>query len=335
MDWSQIDWEAVQRLRSRFLGGEVGGADYWLGPNDLVTYDQTFGRRIAWKWNFVLGELRARGWSPPPGPVLDWACGTGVAARAFLEHFGPDAAPAGLHLTDRSALAMKYAAEQVRAAHPGAHVHTGMPGAGGTGDIGTLLVSHVLTELPPAQRAALEALARRAAAVLWVEPGTHLASRALIDMRERLRAGFTILAPCTHQEVCGLLAPENARHWCHHFAESPQEVYIERDWARFGQLAGIDLRSLPLAHLVLDRRPGLLGPALAPPDVAVRVIGRPRMLKAMALVMGCDASGVREYRLMKRVLPEVFRAIKRDDLPTLQAWQRDGAEITALRPLVG
>jgi hypothetical protein len=245
--------------------------------------------------------------------VLDWGCGSGIAGRKFLEHFTAD----GLRLWDRSALAMRFAA---RKAGP-IRVHAGTTGA-------TLLVSHVLAELSPRQANELSALAVGFEAVIWVEPGSYEVSRVLLSVREKLRGQFHIVAPCTHPAACGMLATENQRHWCHHFAPSPPEIFRDANWARFAKLAGVDLRSLPVSFLVLDRR---AQPAL--PAGATRVIGRPRLYQAHALLLGCDRAGVQERRLARRVLPEQFRRLRKGDVDSLQVWQCDGADIAAAAPL--
>ena len=84
---------------------------------------------------------------------------------------------------------------------------------------------------------------------------------------------------------------------------------MDGNWARFAKIAGVDLRSLPLSFLVLDKRP-------RPQSAEVRVIGRPRVYKAHALLLGCDASGVRDYRQTKREQPDEFRRLKKGELPT-------------------
>ena len=173
---------------------------------------------------------------------------------------------------------------------------------------GTLLLSHVLTELSANQVDALVDLAAHATAVIWIEPGTYETSRRLIALRERLRGPFQVVSPCTHQAACGMLTPENERHWCHHFAPSPPEVFMDGNWARFAKLAGVDLRSLPLSFVMLDKRPQ------EPRVNAVRVIGRPRVYKAHALLLGCDSSGVREYRVTKREQPDAFRRLKKREV---------------------
>jgi hypothetical protein len=119
-----------------------------------------------------------------------------------------------------------------------------------------------------------------------------------------------------------MLTPANARHWCHHFAAPPPGVFTDGDWARFAAFVGIDLRSLPLSYLVMDRRP-----PLPLPVGATRVIGRPRLYKGYARLFCCDASGVRDRTLTKRVFPDLFRQIKKRCFPTLLRLHCDDAEI--------
>lgn len=298
MNWDTLDWSAITRLRRAFLDGTAGDHDYWRSDTDLSSYDQTFAQRIGWKWDYVLEELTRRGWSPPGGAVLDWGCGTGIASRVFLKQFRVGQ----LYLSDRSPLALQFAVRRVREEFPDVAVwaETSPPA-----QVDTLVVSHVLTELSEAQLATVRALVRTATAVLWVEPGTMDCSRQLIALRENVRDQFAVVAPCPHQAACGLLTPANNRHWCHHFAPSPPAVFTDGNWARFARLAGIDLRSLPLSYLVLDRRPA------PPPAEAARMLGRPRVYKAHAQVLTCSADGVREVRLTKRDTPAEFRRLKK------------------------
>ncbi|HEU5070357.1 MAG TPA: small ribosomal subunit Rsm22 family protein [Verrucomicrobiae bacterium] len=363
MNWEAIDWKALERLRAAFLDGTAGHADYWRSESDLASYDATFAQRIGWKWDYVLAELLRRGWTPAPGTLLDWGCGSGIAHRAFLDHFGM-ATVGELQLWDRSPLAVRFAERRARGkyaglkvitdasvqgehrpprtdAHPG-HEPDENPSPGktppsphpmgrgqGEGKSNTtLLISHVLTELPPAQVEALADFAAGATSVIWVEPGTFEASLTLIAVRERLRGKLNVIAPCTHPVPCGILAPGNENHWCHHFAAPPPEVFTDGNWARFGELAGVDLRSLPLSFLVLDRRPA---PAL--PAGAVRFLGRPRIYKPHVVVLGCDATGVAEKRVTKRQLPDAFRALKRGEAGALHVWHCAGDEVAELRPL--
>lgn len=324
MNPETLDWEALERLRTVFLAGTAGAADYWTSESALAAYDATFAQRIGWKWDFVLRELQARGWTLPAGDLLDWGCGSGVAGRAVLDFFG--AAPGRrLRLWDRAPLARNFARERAKARYPGLEVIEETAPAPTAS--GTLLLSHVLTELTQPQTETLVAQVATAECVIWVEPGTYEASLTLIAIRERLRAHFQLVAPCPHQGRCGILAPENERHWCHHFAAPPNAVFQDPGWATFANRLNIDLRDLPLSFLVLDRR---AAPTL--PADAARLLGHPRLYKAHALMLGCDAAGVRERTLSRRAFPDEFKQLRKGRHASLYRWQCDGEAIVQMTP---
>ena len=335
--WQTLDWGALDRLRQRFLEGASAGGDYWTSRADLADYDFTFAQRIGWKWDAVLGELQRRGWTAPAGrPLIDWGCGSGMAGRRVLEFFGMDRFTR-LQLFDRSAAAMEFASEKAREMFPGMRVEllggagpeAGVPGGGGAP---VLVVSHVLNELDEAGGRALRQVIDVADVVVWVEPGTSADSRALIAMREALREQFVVVAPCTHQAGCGLLTAENARQWCHHFAAPPPGLLADGDWVRFGQRAGIDLRSVPYSFLVLERR-GLRSPLPgALPEGWSRLLGGTRVYKGYAKVFCCAAEGVHDLMLQKRDAPELFKALKSGEAEPLQRCEREGGRITKVQP---
>ena len=321
MNRDAINWESLERLRAAFLAGTAGATDYWQNETDLASYDATFAQRIGWKWDYVLAELLRRGWTPPCGDLFDWGCGSGIAHRAFLDFFGTSSVTS-LRLFDRSTQAVQFAARRVREKCPDLRVE-----AGASESPAVFLISHVLTELKPAQIEELINLAAGAETILWVEPGTYEASYSLIAIREKLRGQFNVIAPCTHQARCGLLVPENESNWCHHFASPPTGIFHDPDWSQFANMTGIDLRDLPLSFLVLDKR------SVAPlPAGATRVLGRPRIYKPHALLLGCDEFGVCERKLTKRALPAEFKRLKKGCEP-LQVWQCAGDEITSTAKL--
>ncbi len=322
--WDTLDWATIEWLRDGFLTGAGAAGAYWRSPTDLASYDLTFAQRIAWKWDAVLAELKLRGWTPPPGEVLDWGCGSGVAGRCVLREFGVEQF-AALRVFDRSALAMDFAVARAKAVFPQLTVSAGGPD---TGRIGLLLLSHVLNELPEADREALVQLAARADAVLWVEPGSHADSRALIAMRERLRDTFEVVAPCTHQAACGLLTAGNERHWCHNFAAPPPGLMADGNWVRFGQRLGIDLRSLPYSFLVLERR----GLRAAEERFSgwSRVLGTPRVYKGFAKLFSCQTDSVRDLTLQKRAEPAVFKRLKDEENVLLVKGTVAGEKLTAV-----
>ncbi len=325
MNLTSLDWAAVARLREIFLEGKPLRRSYWESDADLAAYDLTLGERIGWKWDAVLAELKARRWTPPAGPLLDFGCGSGIAGRRVVAAYGEKRFPV-LDVHDRSALAEGFAQKRAREVFPGLKCRRLDP-AELTAEtaLGTLLISHVLSELPAKEQQRLAVLARRAQAVLWVEPGTHSDSRALIGMRELLRADFEVIAPCTHGETCGLMAPDRGEDWCHFFGQPPWEIFTDSAWSEFGKRLGIDLRSLPYSFLVLQRR-GLGGEASCLAGCS-RTLGRARLYKGFAKLLSCDASGVAELTLQKRDAPELFKALKHGDADPNQRWHHDGDRV--------
>jgi hypothetical protein len=331
MTWETLDWEILDRLRETFLTGDKTAGPYWHTITDLECYDFTYGERIGWKWDAVLAELRSRGWTPPAGgALLDWGCGSGVAGRRVFEAFGANHF-SGLVLHDHSELALDFAEHRAKQAFPGLGVERASTRLlRGDAPIGLLVVSHVVNELDDLAKAELAELAARAQAILWVEPGTHEVSRALGAWRERLRDTFRLVGPCPHQAACGVLASGNERHWCHFFATPPAGVYADSGWVRFGQRAGIDLRSLPYCFLALDRLSPVRGPLA--PDLS-RIIGEPRLYKGYAKIFNCDARGVAELMLQKRDAPELLKAFKHDGPGTaFHRWTHENGRITKVEP---
>ena len=321
--WTPSQLAALRRLREGFIGGTAGAADYWRSDDELVLYDATFGERIGWKWDAVLHELALRGWQSWSRRVLDWGCGSGIAVRRVLAAW-PQFEALALH--DRSPLALRFATNRARAAFPSVPIETGRV----TAKDALLLLSHVINELSPAQLAALLEVAAQAREVIWVEAGTHADSRRLCEARDTLLSrGFAAIAPCTHSAHCGMLALENARHWCHHFAAPPAEAFQDARWAEFGRELGIDLRSLPYSFLVLTRDTVPMTAGFS------RVIGEPREAKGYARVLSCQAQGVAEFMLQKRDALQLYRALhKRRGLP-LYRWTIESGKITGGEPLSG
>jgi hypothetical protein len=325
MNWTQLDWPALDRLRDGFLHGGAAAGPYWKTESALASYNLTYGERIAWKWDAVLRELRLRGWRPPSrGTVLDWGCGSGTAGRRVIDHFGTEAFTE-LLLWDHEPIAVEFAQRAAKAAFPALPVAAITPGFLAGGDSpGLVVVSHVLNELAPAALDDLRALLGRAQAVLWVESGTHDTSRRLSAERDRLRAEFNVVAPCTHAHACPILAAGNERHWCHFFAPAPGEIFANPDWVKFGQRAGIDLRSLPYCFLALERRATVDAPAAS--DLS-RIIGRPEHFKPYARFLNCDASGLAELTVPKRTAPALYKELDRTKEPLVYRWEREGDQV--------
>jgi hypothetical protein len=327
MIWTKLDWDALDRLRARFLDGQPAEGPYWESAEELADYDATFGERIGWKWDAVIDELRRRRWAPRGGALLDWGCGSGVAGRRIVAAFGP-ASFDSLVTWDHSPLASEFARNAAEERFQGLRVQSATPGyLAGNEPIGLLVVSHVLTELAPPALAELRHLVGRSGAVLWTEAGTPGASRALGSLRDEWAREFRLVAPCTQGGPCPVLAPGNERHWCHHFAPPRPGIFADSNWVKFGQRAGIDLRSLPYSFIALDR-------AWMPPEAGLsRVIGRPEAFKPYLRFLNCDSGGLAELTLMKRSDPALYKELGGAKHPLVYRWTRQGSTLTGGSPL--
>jgi hypothetical protein len=323
MNWTKLDWPALDRLRDGFIRGGAALGPYWQTESALASYDLTYGERIGWKWDHVLTELRLRDWRPSVRTVFDWGCGSGVAARRVINCFGPENF-GELLVWDHESLATDFAATAAGRAFPSLRVSQATPGfLASTEPLGLLLISHVLNELAPEALPELRRLIDRAQAVIWVEPGTHDVSRRLGALRDTMCGTFRVIAPCTHQHACPVLAPGAERDWCHQFGSPPSEIFANPDWVKFGQRAGIDLRSLPYSFLVLDRT------AQPPSPGWSHVIGRPEHFKPYARLLNCDAQGLALLTVPKRNAPALFKELGRTKAPLVYRWTREGDKITA------
>jgi len=322
MTWAEIDWNLLGRHRERFLGGEPNSGPYWSSAADLASYDLTFGERIGWKWDAVLDELELRGWRPPGGTVLDWGCGSGVAGRRVISRFGPQSFGA-LKVWDHSDAARDFSRQRAEKEFPGLRVGDGASLLEGGEPIGLLVISHVLNELQPSAVEEIKGLVARASAVIWTEPGSRETSRALGVLRNHWSNELGIVAPCTHANACPILEEGNERHWCHHFARPPSLIFADSNWVRFGQRAGIDLRSLPYSFIALDRG------WKSPPEGLSRVIGRTESFKPYVRVLNCDANGLAELSVMRRDCPALCKELEKAKGPLVYQWDRVGLNVTS------
>jgi hypothetical protein len=323
MTWSELDWTALGRHRQRFLGGERPDGPYWASVSDLAGYDLTYGERIGWKWDAVLDELLSRGWKPTRGGVLDWGCGSGIAGRRVVGRFGA-AAFDSLTVWDHSSLATEFARDKATQEFPGLPVAAGTTEGLRDGEpIALLVVSHVVNELAPSALEEVRSLVGRSRAVIWTEAGSHDISRALGSLRQEWIEGFRVVAPCTHSNACPILAPENERHWCHHFAAPPSAIFADSNWVKFGQRAGIDLRSLPYSFIALDRDWDGGEAGLS------RVIGRPEPFKPYVRLLNCDAGGLAELLVMKRDNAALCKELDKTKRPLVYRWTREGNRVSA------
>jgi SAM-dependent methyltransferase len=318
---SDHQWQKLRELREFFLSAQPNHAAYWDSEKTVELYDQTLAVRIGWRWDAVLGQLRSLRWQPGEKLFLDWGCGSGIAARKILEafpHFD------SVYLSDLSPHAERYAAKRMLTQFPAVSVRPGIPPAG---EPFCLVLSHVLGELDVKSEELLASIVTRSSSLIWVEGGSAVLSKKLVLWRERLN--WPVIAPCTHRQPCGMLAPENHMHWCHFFTRPPGETFMSAEWAEFAKQLEIDHRTVAFSYLVLDRT------ATDQPSGLARNIGSTRVYKATAKLQLCDADGLHDVELMKRDFPEVWRDLKKGWSPDVVKVGTTGdrisqwAEITA------
>lgn len=291
----------ITRLRELFLDEQRGSralADYWRSEADVAAYDAVLGARIGWKWDAVLPECRDRGLPRADGGVvLDFGCGSGIAARRFVRHFG-----AGEVLChDRSHIAATFAAKAVRGSCPGVQAKAIGAVDGLCPDV--LLVSHVLGELDAAGEVDLHGLIERSRRIVIVEPGSRIVSRRLSQLRDSLLGAFRVVAPCPHATSCPALATPG--DWCHFFAAPPNEAFTDSDWVLTTRALGIDSRALPYSFLALSRDPVVV------PAPEQRALGRPDQGRHVTRVQVCEAGGLRTAEVHKRTQPALWKRLKK------------------------
>jgi ribosomal protein RSM22 (predicted rRNA methylase) len=308
----------LQRLRQLFLEAPArdGLADYWADETLLSLYDTTFARRIGWKWDAVLSELAARRWKIPSNITrwVDWGCGSGIAGEVLIS-CRHDELPESVVFSDRSLKARLFASKKASGITPQTpkitHESPELLKCSGE-DL--ILVSHVLNELKTEQLNSLLEQVKKAGCLLWVEPGTPHCSKKLSEIRDELLNTFDAVAPCPHQLACPLRGAEG--DWCHFFAQPPPQVFQDAFWATFSKEFSIDLRSLPVSFLVMQKK----GLQPCNPSGSDRIIARPRFYKGFAKMLTCGAGGK----------AQLLQLQQRNHKAEFKIWEKDCffAEIT-------
>lgn len=163
-----------------------------------------------------------------------------------------------------------------------------------------------LTELAPA-----------ATRWIFVDAGDRHRARGLQTLRQTvLDAGYKVLAPCPHDDICPALS--RTKDWCH--TRVPR--WLRPRLAEFARRVGRDETQMNLSYLVVERQ-GVTSPAT--PSNTLRVIGTPIREKGRVRLPVCGPQGTRFVQSMKR-----FRVLH-DRLITLDRGARFSLAGAALR----
>ncbi len=264
---------AIARLSARLTRERASIGERYLDDPELLGAYLLFYWPISYaQARSVLGEL-----GRPPGRVLDvgagplpmtWAAIDAGAAHVTALERVERARALGLALGDGPIDARAWDA----ARDP-------LP----DGRFDTIVVGHLLNELPAAARllAALRARLAEGGRLVIIEPALRETSRALLELRDRALAdGAVAIAPCLVQARCPALA--KATDWCH----------AERAWTPPAELAALadDARihkdRLKLSYLVLAS-----GEAPAHDPSLFRIVSEPLDQKGKHVRIGCGPVG--------------------------------------------
>ncbi|GAA3227066.1 small ribosomal subunit Rsm22 family protein [Dactylosporangium siamense] len=193
--------ESVQRLIADYRSGRPADEPLLRNMVDVTAYAAYRMPATHAAVAAVLAQITIS-----PKSVLDVGGGSGAATWAALAAF-----PAldTVTILDQVPEALKLGQRMLPRA-TWQEWHLGEP----TDTADLVLVSYVLGELTEdAQHDLVDAAGAAARqAVVIVEPGTPLGYRRILDARQRLlEQGWTVAAPCPHQQQCGM----TGKDWCH------------------------------------------------------------------------------------------------------------------------
>ena len=157
-------------------------------------------------------------------------------------------------------------------------------------------VSYMLAEMPLEHMAqiATRLWARARQVLVVIEPGTPQGFSRLRTVREALlKQGAFVVAPCTHQNTCPMIAKD----WCHF----KTRVQRSREHMHAKQ-ATVPFEDEAFSYLVLSRDPVI--------QTGARVVAPVVVLKPGVSLRLCDASGLRDVTVASRDKPTYKRAKK-------------------------
>lgn len=167
----------------------------------------------------------------------------------------------------------------------------------GLGSADLVICSYCLNELPePQRRAAVSRLANAADKLLLiVEPGTPFSFGGMKQTRRQLiEAGFTIAAPCPHENACPLPGGD----WCH-FTARAQRTKLHK----LLKNADVPYEDEKFCFLAAAKTPCT--------PRADRVLRRPLIQSGMITLSLCGADGIRTETITKS--SALFKAARKTE----------------------
>jgi SAM-dependent methyltransferase len=263
--------EGVRELSAMFNGVTPHKPGYLAAGRLRRAYVHYYLPVNAEKVARVLAELET--YAPPARPlrVLDFGCGPGTAAVAYLLR----RRPAELTLVDAVDEALDDARFFCRALGVEARALNDLP-AGARFDL--VLATNVYSETQPA----LEEVLADDGHLVVLEPALKDRTRKLMEWRDRMAArGYRIAAPCLDRARCPMLERDDL--WCHMDVPWPRPASV----AEVDRRLGLDKESLKYAYAVVTRT----GPTLAGGGGTHRLVSNLHREKGKAWGWFCGREG--------------------------------------------
>ncbi|MCA1825941.1 MAG: small ribosomal subunit Rsm22 family protein [Myxococcales bacterium] len=263
---------------------------------------EMLGAYLLWWWpqTYVKVQAALRMAPMPEQPrILDVGSGPAPAAIAALDLLGGDATCFDVSeeaLAEARALGITKTTRELPA-----------------GDFDLTLAANVLSELDDP----LALVRKLSGTIVIVEPALKETSRALLELRDRVVAERSVLAPCLTQKPCPALA--SPKDWC----TAAVRWTPPRFFRQLAQATGIHAEEMiSFSPLILSReKPGISASDLW------RVVGVPPPERGKRRVWLCNDEGrVPAVRLDKQATAEnaMFEELDRGDLVQLRGLERRG-----------
>ncbi len=331
--------EKINQLRSMFFDENAALArtckPYLDDEAFLRAYFVYFTSANLLKLHRPLQEWAANAAPPNPLRICDIGCGPGTGLLGTLswlrshgisvplDYTGVDRSGAALRLARKTADALIRIADTP--AGPGSmscdfryvDIHDLPDRLQDSFDL--ILMMNTLNELPLEKRHAfldrMSPLLSPRGFLLLVEPAHRIASRQLLEARDRLAdAGWTVYSPCFFQNHCPALDRE--RDWCH----------AEDAWERPAFLRLIDHHTgsvkltLKYSYVLLNRHGETLASRLGLMNLE-RVVSTPFHEKGRLRLFACGTRGRRLMELNRRDLSpsnKPFKKLRRYDIAVVE-----------------
>ncbi|MEZ0391219.1 MAG: small ribosomal subunit Rsm22 family protein [Pseudobdellovibrionaceae bacterium] len=209
------NWNLGVQDSKRIAEAILKMSDFYLAhPEDATPWKETWCQiaQVAYylPLNFlrsqsVLQEAQARNFPLGEGELLDFGSGLGAGSLPWLAGFqGP------FVFVERSAEAQKLHQKILQSRNFPQRFHWISEREIRQQKNRTALFSYSLTELSK-----VPDWVKESESLIWIEPSTREDGRKLLEKRKDLLAhGFSMWAPCPHQEGCPLLE-DSKTDWCH------------------------------------------------------------------------------------------------------------------------